>query len=116
VLPNLDVVAVHTRDLRLQSGRDTATDGGIACGRRGSGLSGQLWVEVVQRVKQLGALREQALAQRRLDLGICLGNVRVKVLDVAGDIEDDELLLILARSEQVWAKPGTPVLQSRFVA
>lgn len=62
VLPNLDVVAVHTRDLGLQSGRDTATDGGIACGLRASGLSSQRWVEVVQRVKQLGTLREQALA------------------------------------------------------
>ena len=49
---------------------------------------------------------EQPLGQRLLQRAFRAGQVLAEVLEVAAEVEDEEVLLVLARPEQVGAQPG----------
>ena len=92
-----EVVEVHPGDdLRAASRRAVA-------GSRSSGVG--RW-RAVERRDQAEAGLEEPLGQRLLERALGAGQVLAEVLEVAAEVEDEEVLLVLAGPEQVGAQPG----------
>ena len=60
----------------------------------------------IQPGDQAEASLEDPLGQRLLHGALGTRQVLAEVLEVAAEVEDEEVLLVLARPEQVWAEPG----------
>ena len=68
---------------------------------------GTQWIVSIQRLGQLEAHTENSLKKRRLNLALTPRKVLAEEFEVPAEVEDKEVLFVLAGAEQPRAQPRT---------